>query len=192
MRKGLSSHLTYANVMATIAVFLALGGGIAWALANNSVKSKHIKNGQVKFADIADNVEPTRYRYERPIGSTVQETVLNVNGFRIAAECENTGGLPELTLFITYPADGRTASHGALSETGSATAPVLGERAVDGGVPVVGSAIPPGEGDKAEIYSTQTYTAGGRSALLTINVKVDDDESGASLCRVNGVLVPTA
>ena len=54
MLKKLASRLTYANVMATIAVFLALGGGLAWALSNNSVKSRHIKNGQVRSADTAN------------------------------------------------------------------------------------------------------------------------------------------
>jgi hypothetical protein len=51
------SHLTYANVMATIAVFIALGGG-AYAVSTapkNSVVSKSIKNGQVKKPDLADN-----------------------------------------------------------------------------------------------------------------------------------------
>ena len=57
------SKLTYANVMATIAVFLALGGGIAWALANDSVKSKHIKDGQVKPQDLSDSVEPQGFSY---------------------------------------------------------------------------------------------------------------------------------
>ncbi len=48
------SHLTYANVMATVAVFIALGGAsyAAFSLPNDSVKSKHIKNGQVKTGDI--------------------------------------------------------------------------------------------------------------------------------------------
>jgi hypothetical protein len=55
VRTRLQRHLTYANVMSTVAVFLALGGGIAWALANNSVKSKHIVNGQVKAVDIKDS-----------------------------------------------------------------------------------------------------------------------------------------
>ena len=42
--------LTYANVMATIAVFLALGGGAyaALNLPKNSVSSKTIRNGQVR------------------------------------------------------------------------------------------------------------------------------------------------
>lgn len=55
MRRTLRSHLTYANVMATIALFLALGGGVAWALTapKNSVTSNSIKNGEVKEQDLA-------------------------------------------------------------------------------------------------------------------------------------------
>jgi Collagen triple helix repeat (20 copies) len=51
------SSFTYANVMATLAVFVALGGGAyaATTLPKNSVKSKQIANGQVKPADIAAN-----------------------------------------------------------------------------------------------------------------------------------------
>jgi hypothetical protein len=51
---GVRRHLTYANVMATVAVFIALGGS-AYAgitLSRNSVKSVHIANGQVRSADI--------------------------------------------------------------------------------------------------------------------------------------------
>jgi hypothetical protein len=56
MSARLRSHLTYANVMATIAVFIALGGGAyaAFHLKKDSVKSKHIVNGQVKSKDLAD------------------------------------------------------------------------------------------------------------------------------------------
>ena len=55
MLGGIRSRLTYANVMATVAVFIALGGG-AYAvtkLDRNSVKSKHIVNGQVKPKDLS-------------------------------------------------------------------------------------------------------------------------------------------
>jgi hypothetical protein len=58
MFRKLRAHLSYANVMASIAVFIALGGG-AYAAVNtapkNSVVSRSIKNGQVKTADIAKN-----------------------------------------------------------------------------------------------------------------------------------------
>ena len=48
------SKITYANVVSTIALFLALGGGVyAYALGRNEVKSKHIAPGQVKASDTA-------------------------------------------------------------------------------------------------------------------------------------------
>lgn len=48
-------RLTYANVAATLALVLALGGtAYAVELAKDSVKSKHIKNNSVKSKDIKD------------------------------------------------------------------------------------------------------------------------------------------
>src|SRR5688572_24271013 len=53
---ALRTHLSYANVMATVAVFLALGGGAyALSLPRNSVTSRHIAKGQVKGSDIGKN-----------------------------------------------------------------------------------------------------------------------------------------
>jgi hypothetical protein len=51
--RRIREHLTYANVMATIAVFVALGGG-AYALdGRNSVDSGDIQRNAVKSSDIA-------------------------------------------------------------------------------------------------------------------------------------------
>lgn len=49
-------HLTYANVIATLALFLALGGGAyaAVKLPKNSVTSKQIKNNAVNSAKVAN------------------------------------------------------------------------------------------------------------------------------------------
>jgi hypothetical protein len=54
MRSKLRGHLTYANVLATLALFIALGGSsyAALTLTNNVVRSKHIKNGEVKNGDL--------------------------------------------------------------------------------------------------------------------------------------------
>ena len=61
-------HLTYANVISTVCLFLLLGGGAyaAFHLPPNSVKSRQIKNGQVKVADTNNALgfkcpAPTRY-----------------------------------------------------------------------------------------------------------------------------------
>jgi hypothetical protein len=57
MLAGIRSRLTFANVISVVALFAALGLGTAWALEANSVKSKHIKDGQVKPADTSGLVE---------------------------------------------------------------------------------------------------------------------------------------
>lgn len=53
--KQISSRLTYANVMATIAVFLALGGVgyAATQLPKNSVGSAQVKQGAIKLGDLS-------------------------------------------------------------------------------------------------------------------------------------------
>lgn len=57
--KKLSSRvkLTYANVIATLALFLALGGGGAWAattISSNSVGTSQLKNGAVTAKKVTD------------------------------------------------------------------------------------------------------------------------------------------
>jgi hypothetical protein len=53
---GLRRHLSYANVMATIAVFIALGGGAyAVGLKRNSVGTKQLKPNAVIGAKVADS-----------------------------------------------------------------------------------------------------------------------------------------
>jgi hypothetical protein len=44
----------YADVIATMALFIALGGG-AWALAKNSVDSRAIENGSVRSQELKDD-----------------------------------------------------------------------------------------------------------------------------------------
>jgi len=55
MLARLRSCLSYANVMATLAVFVALGGGAyaAFALPPNSVGSRQLKNGAVTAKKVA-------------------------------------------------------------------------------------------------------------------------------------------
>jgi hypothetical protein len=56
--KRIRVRLTYANVMSTIAVFLLIGGGAAFAasqLPKNSVGSKQLKKNSVNSAKVHDN-----------------------------------------------------------------------------------------------------------------------------------------
>lgn len=53
--RGLRKHLTYANVMVTVLVFVVLGGGTAVALdGSNTVFSDDIVNGEVLTPDVGD------------------------------------------------------------------------------------------------------------------------------------------
>ena len=54
MSKQARSHLTYANVMATIAVFIALGG-TSYAIATGSIGSREIADNGVRSKDIRNN-----------------------------------------------------------------------------------------------------------------------------------------
>src|SRR4051794_5462551 len=57
MLRRLRAHLTYANVMSTLAVFLIVAGGGAYAAAKlkpNSVRTKNIKNAAVTSEKLAN------------------------------------------------------------------------------------------------------------------------------------------
>jgi hypothetical protein len=54
MMKTLRSRLTYANVMATLAVFISLGG-TSYAVATGSIGSREIKNNAVTSTDLTNN-----------------------------------------------------------------------------------------------------------------------------------------
>jgi cysteine-rich repeat protein len=80
MRERLRSHVTYANVMATIAVFLVLGGGSAVALnGSNTVQSDDLGPGaQVKAADVAANaVNGSKVVDNSLTGADIQDSSLD-------------------------------------------------------------------------------------------------------------------
>ena len=56
--RAIGERLSYANVLATAAVFIALGGS-AWAVAANSVGTKQLKNNAVKTPKIANGAVKT-------------------------------------------------------------------------------------------------------------------------------------
>jgi len=85
MLAKLRPHLTYANVMATIAVFLALTTGAAYAA--NTVFSTDIVDGEVKTPDLAKN------------GVTADKLAANaVSTNKIANNAVNTGKVADNSL----------------------------------------------------------------------------------------------
>jgi hypothetical protein len=113
-------HLTYANVMATIAVFLVLGGGTAVALnGTNTVQSDDLGPGaQVKAPDVAANAVGTNKVVNDSLtGADINESSLGrVPSATLGGLGGSTdvGGVcdPESTAFITCQ-DGRTTLPGA-------------------------------------------------------------------------------
>ena len=71
MLKKLRQRASVANILAGMALFVALGG-TAWAIEKNSVQSKHIVNGEVRSKDLKDNgVKPKDVKIECAAGQTL-------------------------------------------------------------------------------------------------------------------------
>ena len=124
---------TRANLVGYLAVFLALGGGVAAALpGSNSVRSGDIAKGQVKRSDVAKNAVNGRKVANGALGGAdVRESSLTpVSRAQVAADAKQLGGSP--------PEDIQARVTGTCDD-GDAIGAVL----ADGGVDCRGSAITP-------------------------------------------------
>jgi hypothetical protein len=123
---GIRSQLSYANVMASIAVFIALGGG-AYALSRGEVESRHIApdavkakhidfgvRSQVMLATFSELGAGTDSVNRAPVGAsdngTVNETFTPQTFFATGLRVNNSVPLPagtrEFTLrYYDYDAD---------------------------------------------------------------------------------------
>lgn len=109
--RRLREHLTYANVISTLSLFLVLGGGTAYAvtqLDDDSVESNHIVNGQVKSADVQN--ESSRYSADRGL-QAVDLAPTSVGTSEVANDSLTGGDINEGTLSQVRDArtlDGKT------------------------------------------------------------------------------------
>jgi hypothetical protein len=147
-------HLTYANVMATAAVFIALGGTsyAAVKLANNSVKSRHIANGQVKRADLARNAVDS---------SKVADGSLTKGDLAAPLDADRLGGL----------------TAGAFQRRGTATACAVGQKVTGigatGNVTCAADAVGTPSTDAQTLDgldSTEFVKGGGESIVQTLDI----------------------
>ena len=76
--KKVRAHLTFANVMSVVAVFVALGGGAyALTIPRDAVKSKHIRDGHVRNRDLGPGaVDSGKVRDGSIVGGDVDESTL--------------------------------------------------------------------------------------------------------------------
>jgi hypothetical protein len=188
MLSSVRRHLTVANVLAAIAVFAALGGGIAWALKANSVKSRHIKNGEVKFQDLNATATSFGFTYTASTGDVIQEEVLDVGGYRVLVACENNSGQPSIHMFLDLPQDGRLVGHGTTSTSPSTHNPSAGPGLdVEGDTAFDAGSLPAPAGESRSLGSTFTFIGQTRAATINIHLLADDD---SDTCRLNGMLIP--
>jgi hypothetical protein len=84
-------HFTYANVTATVALILALGGGAAYAV--DKVNSQDIVNGSIRSVDLRNHkaVRGVDVRRNSLTGQQIDESRLNVSRFAQVSGNE-TGG----------------------------------------------------------------------------------------------------
>ena len=97
MRQRLRYHLTYANVMATLAVFLVLSGGTAVALTgSNTVQSDDLGPGaQVAAADIQANAVRSTHIFDHSVRGDLD---IAANSVPASALAPNIGRVNDIRL----------------------------------------------------------------------------------------------
>lgn len=129
---NLRSRLTYANVVATLALVLAIGGGTTYAamrLGKNSVDSKNIAAGAVKKADLGKNAV----------------TSPKVKNGAIRADDIAAGVIPQLDADVTGSATG--GPQGGLTANVTSPLPLNGT-----------TTFTPGAGDVSAIAAEGRFT----------------------------------
>jgi hypothetical protein len=123
----LRKHLTYANAMSSLAVFLVLGGATAFAasqLGKNSVGTKQLKRNAVTAAKIKKNaVTSAKIKNDAVTGSKVQDGSLvgadiNLGTVGTVPSAASANGLVGQTPFFVRLGFGQSqvlASNGAVS-----------------------------------------------------------------------------
>jgi hypothetical protein len=122
MRDSITRRFSYANVMATVAVFLALGGvGYAITIPSNSVGTRQLKRGAVTNSRIADNAINARKIINNTIGTN------DIGPFQIRAR--NFGPITFRESSVDVPG----APGGAVSSREVSKSCNSGEKAVSAG-----------------------------------------------------------
>jgi hypothetical protein len=160
----LRERLSYANVMATVAVFLALGGG-AWALARDRIGSHAIKNSSIRSRDIHQHtIRGGDVRPDSLGGRQVRELSLDASAFTAGTTGGGPGCDPSATsnrvdcaaASLRFPRGARAlviATGGEVSVGGPAGAACLLK---SDGKPIADYDATPGEGSTDNTTATAT------------------------------------
>jgi hypothetical protein len=162
-------RLTYANVMATIAVFAALGGG-AYAAATigaddikkNAVRAKHVKKNQIRAAHLRKGAVRAKHIGAATPGVALAGARVDSQG-QVTSWFNRRGGKPTVELLA---GSGRDVKFPGISAAATAipTAMLLG-------------------GSTGEIYAG---FANGKVRVRTSDSSGQDDPSGFALVLYKG------
>jgi hypothetical protein len=172
----LRERLTYANVMATIAVVLAVGGG-AWAIAGGRIGSRAIKNNSIRSKDIRRHtIRASDVRPDSLGGRQIRELSLDPSAFTAGTSGGGPGCNPSAvgayvdcaTASLSFPRRARAlviATGGEESVGGPAAADC---RLEHDGQPIADVDATPGEGstDNTNATATDGFSVARVSARL--------------------------
>ncbi|MEQ6902675.1 hypothetical protein [Nocardioides sp. YIM 152588] len=137
-------RLTYANVVSTLALVVAVAGGggaaVAAGLAKNSVSSPQIRNGQVKTVDLAAGAVTSKKVKNRSLAAKDIKLRSLGRGRVAASPAGPIVGLANpytsvATVELTAPADGYVVLHGVTSVSAGDTDTFMNGRfTVDGAI----------------------------------------------------------
>lgn len=176
MLNRLRKRLNYANIVATAALFMGLGGvGYAATASKNSVRSSSIVDRQVKNQDIALNAITTG----RIRNGNVTNADLATNAVSSVKIANGTIGVPDLSaaaqtsaLHATGP-DQVALDQPALKEAVSLALPAAGTYVVFADATVFGS--DPTGGGADDHAAVDVVLGAGGSAVKSQNILFDPD-----------------
>jgi hypothetical protein len=183
--RALSRRFTYANVVATLALFVALGGGAyaATQLKKNSVGTRQLKNGAVTALKLATTAQATLRGAPGPRGEAGPKGEAGAAGAPGAAGVEGApghegpSGLAKVFLQErSYAGDNVPAESNALMKVNCPT----GSQAIGGGgevqggfTPFISKPVPSGQGTvptgwEISFYNPHAYQAGWGGGVWAI------------------------
>ncbi len=175
--------------LALLCLFLIVGGGTAYALERNSVRSKHIVNGQVKRGDLSAKVATAvniNERWDTQGGSPANEPFGTFGALIVSGRCTDQGtDDPEMRILVarTDDADEGKAQIAYVQTGGTATDST--SRPVDaaGGNLLVESE------DEAEAAGVLVYN--DSTQVTTIPFRLFTDGDAIATCEFAGQATTT-
>lgn len=154
----LRSHLTYANVIATLALFLALTGGVVWAaskigakqLKANSVTTKKIKKNAVTTAKVKNKAINNAKLADGSVNfakiATGTNVIASATGGPVSAKQEGPVNLPLNPPLVVTPVAGQPITldleaRATLAQTGTSTCDVTILPVVNGNPLLIGELL---------------------------------------------------